>query len=100
MLVPVEVVYATCDQQIVIELSVPAGTGARQVVRLSALADRVPALDIERAPLGIYGKVLADDRQVIESGDRVEVYRPLLADPKEVRKRRAERARAQAERQG
>ena len=54
-----------------------------------------PGLDLSSAPLGIFGKLVAKPEvRALEAGDRVEIYRPLLADPKEVRKARAARAKA------
>ena len=58
----------------------------------SGLAAEFPELDLASCPLGIFGKALANpEERVLEEGDRVEVYRPLLADPKEMRKARAAR---------
>ncbi|MEG1041570.1 MAG: RnfH family protein, partial [Pseudomonas sp.] len=59
-------------------------------VRMSGIAEQVPGLDIEACPLGIFGKVVSDSaQQVVAEGDRIELYRPLLVDPKEIRKQRA-----------
>jgi len=92
--VTVEVVVALADRQRLLRLSLPAGSDARAAVLASGLQDEFPELDLAQAPLGLFGKRLpAAERHVLEEGDRIEVYRPLLADPKEVRRRRAERAR-------
>lgn len=89
-LLQVEVVYATAEQQWLLAVAVAPGTTLREAVRLSGLAERVPGLDIEACPLGIFGKVVTEaTQQVVAEGDRIELYRPLLADPKEVRKQRA-----------
>jgi putative ubiquitin-RnfH superfamily antitoxin RatB of RatAB toxin-antitoxin module len=93
--ISVEVVYGLPGEQALLTLVVPAGTTAREAARLSHLADRFPELDIEHAPLGIFGKLLKDpDSRALQPGDRVEIYRPLLIDPKEARRLRAERAKA------
>ncbi|HBP6463080.1 TPA: RnfH family protein [Pseudomonas aeruginosa] len=94
--IAVEVVYALPECQALLRLSVPAGTSAREAVRLSGIAEVFPELDIQRCPLGIFGKALANpEERPLEAGERVEIYRPLIADPKEVRKQRAARARAE-----
>ncbi|MBV6288675.1 RnfH family protein [Pseudomonas aegrilactucae] len=87
-MLPIEVVYATAEQQLLLALEVPAGTTVGEAVKLSGIAGRLPEGAVQDCPLGIFGKVVAPER-VIAAGDRVEVYRPLLADPKEVRKQRA-----------
>lgn len=97
--VSVEVVCATVDRQVLKTLQLPAGSTARDAALQSGLQGDFPGIDLAGAPLGIFGKALsAPETRLLEDGDRVEVYRPLLADPKDVRKRRAaqaaERARA------
>jgi putative ubiquitin-RnfH superfamily antitoxin RatB of RatAB toxin-antitoxin module len=95
-LIDVELVYALPERQTLLKLSVPAGTTARQLVLGGALAEQHPELDLAQAPLGIFGKVLNHPEQrVLEAGERVEVYRPLLADPKDVRRQRAARLKAE-----
>ncbi|UXY52296.1 RnfH family protein [Pseudomonas tohonis] len=89
----VEVVCALAERQHLLGLDVASGTTARAAVMASGLAAEFPELDLASCPLGIFGKALANpEERVLEEGDRVEVYRPLLADPKEVRKARAARA--------
>ena len=90
--IAVEVAYALPDEQAIVAVNVAAGTSAIDAVRQSGIAGRFEGLDIEQARLGIFGKVVANT-QVLQAGDRVEVYRPLIADPKEVRKERAARAK-------
>lgn len=82
----IEVAFATQQQQIVIQLEVDLGTTALQAAQLSGLYDGYP--HIKDYPIGIYGKVVKADT-LLEQGDRVEIYRPLLIDPKENRRRRA-----------
>lgn len=89
----IEVAYALADKQKIVQLQVAEGTTVRQAALQSGLDRDFPGLDLAASPLGIFGKAIAKpDEQVLQSGDRVEIYRPLLADPKEVRKQRAERA--------
>lgn len=92
-LITVEVVCALPDRQRLVRLDVPAGTTLRQAVLMAGLADTFPDLDLAAAPLGIFGKAVQDaEVRQVEAGDRIEIYRPLVADPKEVRKARAARA--------
>jgi putative ubiquitin-RnfH superfamily antitoxin RatB of RatAB toxin-antitoxin module len=94
-LIDVEVVYALATVQRLVPLKVPAGTTARQAVERCELAAEFPDLDVQTCLLGIFGKALVDPQsRVLEAGDRVEIYRPLIADPKEVRKQRAAKAAA------
>ena len=71
----------------------PAGTTVREVALRSGLDAHFADLDLATSPLGIFGKAVAKpDERVLEEGERVEIYRPLIADPKEVRKQRAAKA--------
>lgn len=91
--IEIEVVYASVDRQILRTLSVPEGTTVRETVLKSGIGDEFPELDLNECPLGIFGKVVADSQvRLIQAGDRIEIYRPLLADPKEVRRLRAAKA--------
>jgi len=94
----VEVAYALPDQQVIIELDVPEGTTAIEAARQSGIASRFEQIDLDNDKLGIFSKVVSPG-QVLREGDRVEIYRPLIADPKEVRKERAARAKARREQQ-
>lgn len=91
--VAIEVAAATPDRQVVIPLTVPGGTTVAQAVALADLPGRLPGLEIDEDRLGVFGKRRRPD-EVVKAGDRVEVYRPLTADPKEVRRQLAELARA------
>ncbi len=91
--IAVEVVYALPQKQKLLKLSVPAGTTAREAVISSAMDSHFPGLDLMACPLGVFGKSIAKpEERVLEDGERVEIYRPLIADPKEVRKQRAAKA--------
>ena len=92
-MVEIEVVYAAEDRQVLLAVTVPAGTSLRAAVQASGIAAQFPGLGVADCPLGIFGKVVADaDAQAVQPGDRIEIYRPLLADPKEVRRLRAAKA--------
>ncbi|AYC31634.1 RnfH family protein [Pseudomonas cavernae] len=91
--IAVEVVYALADKQVLMRLSLPYGTTVRQAAERSGLDAHFPGLDLRGCPLGIFGKAVArPEERVLEEGERVEIYRPLIADPKEVRKQRAAKA--------
>ena len=90
--ISVELVYALQDAQEVIALSVAPGTTVREAIRLSGLSGRYPQIDAEDAPVGIHGRIVAHNAK-LQDGDRVEIYRPLKADPKQARRRRASPSR-------
>ena len=97
--IAVEVAYALPDKQKIISLQVSPGTTARQAVHASNIVGVFPEIDADAATLGIFSHTLgtkgmpsAED-YVLKPMDRVEIYRPLIADPKEVRKQRAAKAR-------
>lgn len=86
-------VYAATDRQVLRAFKVDEGTSVRAALIVSGVAEEFPELDLTTCPVGIFGKVVADpDRQVVQPADRLEIYRPLLADPKEIRRLRAAKA--------
>ncbi|KRP71225.1 protein RnfH [Pseudomonas paralactis] len=92
-MVDLEVVYADVDRQVLLAVTMPAGTSLRAAVLASGIAEHFPQLALADCTLGIFGKVVADaDVRAVQSGDRIEIYRPLLADPKEIRRLRAAKA--------
>ena len=84
----VEVAYALPEKQVILSVNVDAGTTIGGAIVQSGLMIEFPDLDIENSEVGIFGKVMPMTT-VLSDGDRVEVYRPLIADPKEVRRQRA-----------
>ena len=88
----IEVAYALPDKQALIQLTVEPGTTAMAAAEQSGIVDRFEGLTLEGAKLGVFGKAVPNTH-VMSSGERVEIYRPLLIDPKEVRKARAAEAR-------
>ncbi|MDO9321242.1 MAG: RnfH family protein [Pseudomonas sp.] len=89
----IEVAYALADRQKLLRLQVPCGTTVRQAVLMSGMDGYFPGLDLSSCPLGIFGKAVSQPQErVLLEGERIEIYRPLLVDPKEVRKQRAEKA--------
>lgn len=93
--VAIEIAYALPEAQTLLSLDVPAGTTLLQAVQLSGILQRFPEIDAARASYGIFSKIeKSPAERVLQAGDRIEIYRPLLIDPKEARKARAEKARA------
>jgi len=88
----VEVAYALPERQAILALDVAPGTTALEAARQSGITDKFEGIDLDSAKMGIFGKVVSP-QQILQEGDRVEIYRPLVADPKEVRKARAARAK-------
>jgi putative ubiquitin-RnfH superfamily antitoxin RatB of RatAB toxin-antitoxin module len=86
--ISVEVAYALPGQQQIVTLSVSASATIEDVIRASGLLDHHPEIDLGKNKVGVFGK-LGKLTDTLHAGDRVEIYRPLIADPKEVRKKRA-----------
>lgn len=84
----VEVVYAKPDIQAVVALRTPAGATVAEAIRRSGLLERFPEIDLEKYGVGIFGES-AGFGDPLRDGDRVEIYRPLPADPKAIRRQRA-----------
>lgn len=88
----VEVAYAGSERQLLLQVLVPEGTDLRRAVALSGILEHFPELDLPRLTLGVFGKLEKHPEQRrLLGGERIEIYRPLLADPKEARRRRAAR---------
>ena len=87
-LLNVEVVYGTSEKQSLVELQVSQGCTVLEAIELSGISGTFPEFELDLARLGIFGKKVSADR-VLREGDRVEIYRPLIADPKEARRLRA-----------
>lgn len=90
----VEVVYALPGEAFVRKLAVPVGSTAEAAIEASGVLERYPEIDLGQQKIGIFSRTVKLN-QMLEAGDRVEIYRPLIADPREVRKRRAEKAKAE-----
>jgi putative ubiquitin-RnfH superfamily antitoxin RatB of RatAB toxin-antitoxin module len=93
--IAVEVVHARPEKQVLMRLEVPAGTTVAEAIERSGIRREFPDLVVDPKRLGIFSQK-AKPGDVLRAGDRVEIYRPLIADPKEARRRRA----AEAERSG
>ncbi|SFD86170.1 hypothetical protein SAMN05660831_02479 [Thiohalospira halophila DSM 15071] len=87
--IKVEVAHARPESQVLLSFEAEPGITARQAVERSGILDKFPDIDLMgENKLGVFGKLIKPD-QPLRDGDRVEVYRPLIADPKEVRRQRA-----------
>ena len=91
--IPVEVAYALPDRQVIIALQVSPGATIAEIIRLSGILEQFPEIDPGNNKVGVFGK-LGKLTDTLHAGDRVEIYRPLIADPKEVRKQRAAQGKA------
>jgi putative ubiquitin-RnfH superfamily antitoxin RatB of RatAB toxin-antitoxin module len=88
----VQVCYALADEQALIALELPAGATLQQAIEASGVLQRYPQIDLSTQKVGVFGKLKPLDT-VLSDHDRVEIYRPLLVDPKVSRQRRVEKTR-------
>jgi len=88
----VEVAYALAHQQLIIALTVSIGSDAEQAIKTSGILNKFPDIDLSINKVGIFGKLCKLDTP-LRHLDRVEIYRPLIADPKQVRQQRADAAK-------
>lgn len=91
-MIQVEVAFAAPDKQLILSVNVPAGTTAKEAAEQSGIVKKFPEIDLAINPMGIFGNQVKPDHALRE-GDRVELYRPLIGDPKEIRRRRAKKSR-------
>ncbi|WP_271272868.1 RnfH family protein [Aliamphritea hakodatensis] len=97
-MISVEVAYALPHEQKIVSLQVQDDCSAYEAVVQSRIVEMYPQIDIDNDPMGIFGKSIRNPKDVIlKEGQRVEVYRPLIADPKEARAKRAAKAKAEKE---
>jgi putative ubiquitin-RnfH superfamily antitoxin RatB of RatAB toxin-antitoxin module len=86
--ITVEVAHARPERQLILVVEVPAGATLEQAIQASGILEQFPDIDLAGSKVGVFGK-LGKLGDTLQEGDRVEIYRPLIADPKEVRKQRA-----------
>jgi putative ubiquitin-RnfH superfamily antitoxin RatB of RatAB toxin-antitoxin module len=87
-LIDIEVVYPLAQKQEIFNVKMPAGATVRQAIEASGVLSKYPEIDLAKNKLGIFAKLTKPDA-LLRARDRIEIYRPLIADPKEVRKQRA-----------
>lgn len=91
----VEVAYALPEEQLIVPVRVAPGCTALQAVQDSGILEHFPQIDLGEVKLGVFSRVIPKPAEhVLQPGDRVEIYRPLLIDPKEARANRARKAKA------
>lgn len=86
--IQVEIAYASQGRQIVLALKLNAGISVREAIQEAGLLANFPEIDLTTNKVGIFGNIVALDT-ILHNADRVEIYRPLVCDPKELRRRRA-----------
>lgn len=86
--ITIEVCYALKEKQFIYQLKVPAGATIADAIRNSGVLEDCPEINLEQSKLGIYSKFRTLE-DTVNQGDRIEIYRPLQADPKESRRERA-----------
>jgi putative ubiquitin-RnfH superfamily antitoxin RatB of RatAB toxin-antitoxin module len=91
-LIEVEVACALPQRESVVTLTVADGTTVEEVIGLAGILAQFPEIDVSSVSVGIFGKRVAR-KKVVSARDRIEIYRPLLADPKQARRKRALGAR-------
>lgn len=84
----VEVAYATPERQLLVSLRVAPGCTVAKAIEASGIREQFPGLEAQAGAVGIFSRKVALEER-LRDGDRVEIYRPLLADPKEARRQRA-----------
>jgi putative ubiquitin-RnfH superfamily antitoxin RatB of RatAB toxin-antitoxin module len=89
-LLHVEVAYALPGAQVLLALDVPAGTTVQGAIERSGILGRFPGLQVKAGQIGIFGRPAKLDARV-RDGDRVEIYRPLIADPRDARRARVKK---------
>ncbi|MCW8824823.1 MAG: RnfH family protein [Gammaproteobacteria bacterium] len=87
-LISIEVAYAVPEEQIILEVDIESTDTVEAAIQKSGILERFEEIDLTKNKVGIFGKLTKLDKTLNER-DRIEIYRPLIADPKEVRKKRA-----------
>jgi len=91
-LINIEVAYALPTKQTIVDVALKEGTTVQQAIEASNILEQFPDIDLNATKVGVWSRVVKLSDTLID-GDRIEIYRPLIADPKEIRKRRAEKAK-------
>jgi putative ubiquitin-RnfH superfamily antitoxin RatB of RatAB toxin-antitoxin module len=87
-MIEIEVVYGLPHKQVLLSLPVPEGSTIEESIKLSGIVAHFPEIVPSKATVGIFSRPEKLDT-IVKAGDRIEIYRPLIADPKEMRKLRA-----------
>ena len=92
----VEVIYALPDEQVLLDVYVDEGATAEAALRQSGVLERYPEISLDDNKIGVFGHAVPLSK-VLNPGDRIEIYRPITCDPKQVRRERAELAKKNKE---
>jgi putative ubiquitin-RnfH superfamily antitoxin RatB of RatAB toxin-antitoxin module len=84
----VEIAYANPEQQCLLKVEVPSGCTVETAIERSGVLELFPEIDLQQQTVGIFSRPVALDH-IVTAGDRIEIYRPLLVDPKAARRKRA-----------
>ncbi|MGF6642569.1 putative ubiquitin-RnfH superfamily antitoxin RatB of RatAB toxin-antitoxin module [Paraburkholderia sp. GAS33] len=95
----IEVCYALPDGQTLIPVELPEGATVQQALDASGILQRFPQIDLAQQKVGVFGKLKSLDTVLVDH-DRVEIYRPLIVDPKAARQRRVEKTRKEGSIEG
>ena len=90
--IKIELVYATAERQVLIELNIEEGSSVEEAISESAICSMFPDHDLDKASVGVWGRPV-DRSHTLCAGDRIEIYRPLQIDPRESRRLLAEQGR-------
>jgi uncharacterized protein len=82
--IPIEIVYAGFNQQTILSLEVSENTTVIKAIQQTSLLQQFPEIDLAKNKVGVFGKIVSLER-ILQAGDRIEIYRPLLIDPKQKR---------------
>ncbi len=91
-IIPIEVAYASASQSWLIPFEVEEGTTVQQAIASSGILEQCPDINLQTNKVGLFSKIIELD-VLVRAGDRIEIYRPLILDPKEARRLRAEKAK-------
>jgi putative ubiquitin-RnfH superfamily antitoxin RatB of RatAB toxin-antitoxin module len=92
-MIEIEVVYALSTRQVLIKTQVELGASALTAIQQSGILQEFPEINLNSVKIGIFGKLISPD-QGLQNGDRIEIYRPLLIDPKQARLLRAKKSKS------
>jgi putative ubiquitin-RnfH superfamily antitoxin RatB of RatAB toxin-antitoxin module len=91
-IIPIEVAYASANQSWLIPFEVEEGTTVQQAIASSGILEQCLDINLQTNKVGLFSKIIELD-VLVRAGDRIEIYRPLILDPKEARRLRAEKAK-------
>ena len=91
-LMPIEVAYASADQSWLIPFQIEEGATVQQAIVISGILEQCPDINLQTNKVGLFSKIVELD-VLLRAGDRIEIYRSLILEPKEARRLRAEKAK-------